>query len=80
MKFAPLIDFLDLLENRLKSNKIQTTTLNLFSDSEQNKNQYTMATLLYYLNCKSIILTKINHIFPVRGLSYMHKQPVHTNI
>jgi len=70
---SALIDFLDLLENRIKANETQQTTLNLFSDScsGQNKNQYTMATLLYYINCKASILTKINHIFPVRGHSYM---------
>lgn len=37
---SALIDCLDLLENRIKSNEIQQTTLNLFSDScsGQNKN------------------------------------------
>jgi len=70
---SALIDFLDLLEIRIKANEIQQTTLNLFSDScsGQNKNQFTMATLLYYINCKASILTQINHIFPVRGHSYM---------
>lgn len=57
-----------------ESNEIpQTTLLNLFSDScsGQSKNQYTRATLLYYLNCKASFLKQINHIFPVRGHSYM---------
>lgn len=67
------MNFLDLLENRIKANEIQQTTVNLFSDScsGQNKNQFTMATLLCYINCKASILIQINHIFPVRGHSYM---------
>lgn len=49
------------------------TTLNLFSDScsGQNKNQFTMITLLYYINHRTTIFKQINHIFPVRGHSYM---------
>lgn len=30
-----------------------------------------MITLLYYINYKAIVFTQINHIFPVRGHSYM---------
>lgn len=70
---SALVNFLDLLENKLKNESLPPTILNLFSDScsGQNKNQFTMATLLFYINCKATIFTKINHIFPVRGHSYM---------
>lgn len=49
------------------------TTLNLYSDSRfaQNKNQFVIALLLYYINFTETIFKKINHIFPVRGHSYM---------
>lgn len=30
-----------------------------------------MALLLYYINCRETVLKQINHIFPVRGHSYM---------
>lgn len=51
----------------------QPTILNLFSDScsAQNKNQFVIALLLYYINCRETIFKQINHIFPVRGHSYM---------
>lgn len=70
---SALVNFLNLLENKLKNENTPPTVLNLFSDScsGQNKNQFTMATLLFYINCKATIFTKINHIFPVRGHSYM---------
>jgi len=70
---SALVHFLDTLENKLKNETTPPTILNLFSDScsGQNKNQFTMATLLFYINCKATIFTKINHIFPVRGHSYM---------
>jgi len=71
---SALIDFLEKLEyNLLNSGKSVPTTLNLFSDScsAQNKNQYTMMTLLHYINYKSKVFKNINHIFPVRGHSYM---------
>ena len=67
-------DFLEKLEyNLLSSGKSVPATLNLFSDScyAQNKNQYTMMTLLHYINYKSKVFKNINHIFPVRGHSYM---------
>lgn len=70
---SSLIDFLENLENRLMLKESPPTTLNLFSDScsGQNKNQFTMITLLYYINHRTKIFQKINHIFPVRGHSYM---------
>lgn len=70
---SSLIDFLENLEMRLKLQEIPPTTLNLFSDScsGQNKNQFTIVTLIYYINHKTTIFKEIKHIFPVRGHSYM---------
>lgn len=70
---SALIDFLDLLETKFKTYESPPTTLNLFSDScsGQNKNQFTMVTLLHYINFKATIFKKINHFFPTRGHSYM---------
>lgn len=70
---SSLIDFLENLENRLMLKESPPTILNLFSDScsGQNKNQFTMITLLYYINHRTTIFKQINHIFPVRGHSYM---------
>jgi len=70
---SALIHFLNILENRYKTQMNPPTNLNLYSDScaGQNKNQYIMATLLNYINCKETIFKKITHIFPVRGHSYM---------
>jgi hypothetical protein len=70
---SALIHFLESLEYRMKTSESPPTILNLFSDScsGQNKNQFTMITLLYYINYKTIVFTQINHIFPVRGHSYM---------
>jgi len=68
-----LLHFLEKLQERIKKESIPITELNLFSDScsAQNKNQFVVATLLYYINYKNTIFNKINHIFPVRGHSYM---------
>lgn len=70
---SAVIDFLDLLETKDKTYESPPTTLNLFSDScsGQNKNQFTMVTLLHYINFKATIFKKINHFFPTRGHSYM---------
>jgi len=70
---SALTHFLNILENRYKNRINPPTILNLYSDScaGQNKNQFIMATLLNYVNCKETIFQKINHIFPVRGHSYM---------
>lgn len=67
---SALIHFLNILENRYKTQMNLQTILNLYSDScaGQNKNQYIMATLLNYINCKETIFKKITHIFPVRGI------------
>lgn len=66
---SAIFDFLERLENRLKNMTEPPTTLNLYS--AQNKNQFVIALLLYYINCTETVFTKINHIFPVRGHSYM---------
>lgn len=68
-----LLHFLEKLEERIKKKSISITELNLFSDScsAQNKNQFVVATLLYYINCKNTLFDKINHTCPVRGHSYM---------
>lgn len=75
---SALIHFLESLENRLKTSESPPTLLNLFSDSCscQNKNQFTMITLLYYINYKATVLTQINRIFPVRGHSYKPPEQV----
>jgi len=54
---SALIDFLDLLETKFKTYESPPTTLNLFSDScsGQNKNQFTMVTLLHYINFKAYL-------------------------
>lgn len=70
------MSFLTNLENKLKielSPENYPKTLNLFSDScsAQNKNKYMITTLLYYVNYKTTIFNEVNHIFPVRGHSYM---------
>lgn len=67
-----LLHFLGILEDRVRKES-SITVLNLFSDScsAQNKNQFIVATLLYYMNTKNTIFERINHIFPVRGHSYM---------
>jgi len=66
-----LLHFLEKLQERIKKETIPE--LNLFSDScsTQNKHQFVVATLLYYINYNNTIFNKINHIFPVRGHSYM---------
>jgi hypothetical protein len=71
--FSALLNFLEKLEERLKQNLNPPTTLNLFSDScsEQNKNQFLVAVLLYYINCRQTVFQEINHIFLVRGHSYI---------
>lgn len=68
-----LLHFLNIIENRYKVQKNPPTILNLYSDScsTQNKNQFIMAILLNYINCTKTIFEQINHIFPVRGHSYM---------
>jgi len=68
-----LLHFLEKLQERIKKESIPIVELNLFSDScsAQNKNQFVVAILLYYINYKNSIFNKINHIFPVRGHSYM---------
>lgn len=73
---SALMSFLTNLENQLKielSPENYPKTLNLFSDScsAQNKNKYMITTLLYYVNYKITIFYEVNHIFPVRGHSYM---------
>lgn len=70
---SALLNFLEQLEERVKNEDSPPKILNLFSDScsSQNKNQFTIATLLYYINCIQTVFDKINHIFPVRGHSYM---------
>jgi len=70
---SALIDFLDLLETKVKTYESPPTTLNLFSDScsGQNKNKFTMVTLLHYINFEATIFKKINHFFPTRSHSYM---------
>ena len=52
---SALIYFLDLLETKFKTYESPPTTLNLFSDScsGQNKNQFTMVTLLNYIKLQS---------------------------
>lgn len=73
---SALMSFLANLENKIKlklSPENYPDTLNLFSDScsAQNKNKYMMTTLLFYVNYKTTIFKNVNHIFPVRGHSYM---------
>lgn len=70
---SALIHFLDILEERYKIESRPSMILNLYSDScsGQNKNQFIMGLLLHYMNCKDTIFSKIKHIFPVRGHSYM---------
>ncbi|XP_022166413.1 uncharacterized protein LOC111030967 [Myzus persicae] len=70
---SALLHFLDILEERFKTELRPPTRLNLYSDScsGKNKNKFIMGLLLYYMNCKETIFDKIKHIFPVRGHSYM---------
>lgn len=70
---SALLNFLEKLEERLKQYTNPPTTLNLFSDScsAQNKNQFLVAVLLYYINYRETVFQEINHIFPVRGHNYM---------
>lgn len=73
---SALMSFLANLENKIKielSPENYPKILNLFSDScsAQNKNKYMITTLLYYVNYKTTIFNEVNHIFPVRGHSYM---------
>lgn len=60
MRFVLPIDFLDRLATKVKTYESAPTTLNLFSDSSsgQNKNQFTMVTLLHYINFKATIFKK----------------------
>jgi len=68
---SALLHFLEQLENKLKVAGKSPKVLKLFSDSAQNKNQFVMTLLLYFINYKSTIFSTIKHIFPVRGHSYM---------
>lgn len=79
---STLIHFLEQLENKLKVAGRSPKILKLFSDScsAQNKNQFVMTLLLYFINYKSTIFSTIKHIFPVRGHSYMSPDQVFRRI
>lgn len=79
---SALLNFLEQLDEHIKKEENLPKILNLFSDScyAQNKNQFIIATLLYYINCIPKIFDKINHVFPVRGHSYMPPDQVFGHI
>lgn len=52
---SALMNFLETLDNQLQTQENHPTIINLFSDScsAQNKNQFVMITLLYFVNHKA---------------------------
>lgn len=70
---SALLNFLEMIDNRLQTQDKPMTVVNLFSDScsAQNKNQFVMTALLYFINHKAKVINEIHHYFPIRGHSYM---------
>lgn len=69
-----IIDFLFKLEEQiqLESKEAQYYKIRLFSDScaSQNKNTILMTAIMYFLETSSVFI-EIQHLFPIRGHSYM---------
>lgn len=71
---SALIHFLEIIDNRLQTQNNPSTVINLFSDScsAQNKNQFVITALLYFINHKAKVINEIHHYFPIRTVIYLY--------